>query len=323
LKKVVALTVVGLFLIIIVLPGVLAMGLGPWVPRRPGPELGMAVPIDVFVVAENRIVRMDLEEYVKGVVAAEMPASFHPEALRAQAVIARTYAVVRMRVFGGPGSLHHPGADICTDHTRTQAWRSEAEMRQFWGVLNAARYWRRIQQAVADTAGLIVLHEGAPIDPVYHSTCGGMTEASGYVWQRHLPYLVSVPCEWCRHSPHYRRTVELSRGEVASRLGALPTSSAAGLFAVATTSPTGRAVSVTTPEGVIRGVEFRQLLGLPSTRFTWEVAGNTIRFHVRGHGHGVGLCQYGADGLARAGRNFTEIITFYYHGVTIRHLFGR
>jgi len=116
-----------------------------------------------------------------------------------------------------------------------------------------------------------------------------VTEASGYIWQRHLPYLVSVVCKWCRHSPHYRRTVELSRAELASHLGALPPASPAGLLAVATTSPTGRAVSVTTPEGVMRGSEFRQLLGLPSTRFTWEVVGNTVRFHVRGHGHGVGV----------------------------------
>lgn len=160
------------------LPGVLAAGLGPWLPRRHGPELGPAVPIDVSVVGENRIVRMDLEEYFKGVVAAEMPASFPPEALRAQAVIARTYAVVRirvyggivrsfparartyavvrMRVFGGPGSLHHPGADSRTEHTRTQAWRSEPEMRHSWGPYHAGRYRHRIQQAVKDTAGLIV-----------------------------------------------------------------------------------------------------------------------------------------------------------------------
>ncbi|MEW6522488.1 MAG: stage II sporulation protein D [Bacillota bacterium] len=321
MKKTLALTTLGLFLVLIILPAVLVRGLNLAAPRREQVRLGPAIPIDVFIVAENRIQRMDLEEYVKGVVAAEMPASFQMEALKAQAVIARTYAVLRMRVFGGPGCTHYPGADICTDHTRSQAWKSEAEMRQIWGAFNAGRWWRRIEQAVEDTAGLIVVYQGAPIDPVYHSTCGGATEASGNVWQQHLPYLVSVTCDWCRHSPHYRRTVEIPLSEVAARLGAVPAASPSSLFSVVTTSTTGRVMSVSTPAGLLKGTEFRSLLGLPSTRFTWEVVGTNLRFQVSGHGHGVGLCQYGADGLAKSGRGFLEIISFYYPGVTVRPLF--
>jgi stage II sporulation protein D len=323
MKMTLPLFTIGLFLVIIMLPTLLVRGcdLTP-LRREPVPKLGPVLTIAVYVVAEGQVRTMDLDEYVKGVVAAEMPASFHPEALKAQAVIARTYAVRRMRIFGGTGCPHYPGADICTDPNHAQAWKSQADMAEVWGAFNAGRYWRRIEQAVEDTAWLIVVHAGMPIDPVYHSTCGGHTEASGQVWQVDVPYLVGVTCDWCRHSPYYRSTQELNVSEVARRLGmAVPATSPAGLFSVQSTSPTGRVTSVRLPSGLVSGREFRTRLGLPSTSFTWELRGDTFRFTSSGRGHGVGMCQYGADGLARSGKGFLEIIGHYYPETAVRRLF--
>ncbi len=305
---------------LILLPALLVRGC-TWGFDEPRPEashLEPAIPIQVYIEEEQELVTMDLEEYVKGVIMAEMPASFHLEALKAQAVAARTYAVLRMRVFGGEGCEHHPPADITANSDHAQAFASAASMS--WGF-QTARYTALVEQAVRHTEGIIATHDDYPIDAVYHSTCGGHTEAAGDVWQEDIPYLVGVECGHCSHSRHYRTRQTFLVEEAARLLHPGSTGAKNPLFEVAEFSPTGRARTVSTAQEVMRGLDFRLKLGLPSTHFSYEVKGDTIHFELRGWGHGVGMCQYGADGMARSGHGFLEILAHYYPGTVIRPIF--
>lgn len=291
---------------------------------------GQATPdvaIDVFVESKGGVQAMPLEEYLKGVVAAEMPASFHEEALKAQAVVARTYAVRRMRIFGGPGSKEHPGADISTDPVLGQAWISKKECRQKWGLFGYLRYWPKIEAAVRETEGLVIVHRNRLIDPVYHSTCGGHTENSEDVWSGQEPYLRGKPCPYDIDSPHYGTVRDISYEEMAARLGldALALKTVRGnrdaFIQILKTGRGGHASVVRVGDKEMSANEFRLALGLRSSKFTWRLLPDGVRFVTDGYGHGVGLCQYGADGMARRGYKFEEIIKYYYTGVQVVPMF--
>lgn len=297
-------------------------------PQSPAPATGYPLlRIDVYYEPEDKVVSMDLEDYAKYVVASEMPASFHLEALKAQAVIARTYALRKMKIFGGTPSV--PGkADVTSNPAKDQAWNPEHVLKERWGLIGWWINWPKIEKAVRETQGLILTYKGLPAESVYHSTCGGQTEAAQDVWGNHVDYLQSVPCNYCASSPHYKPTqVVLSSKQVSdsvSKLGiSVPASKIpqTGVIAVSSLSPTGRVKQVSVDGKTVRGLEFRSALNLKSTKFTWSVQGDNIVFQVAGYGHGVGLCQYGADGAARAGMNYLEILAYYYPGTQVAHIF--
>ncbi len=282
--------------------------------------------IDVYYVPQGKVISLDLEEYVKGVVASEMPPTFHYEALKAQAIVARTYAVRKMRIFGGTPS--RPDADVVSDHNVDQAWAPEPEIKKRWGILSAWRYWGKVSQAVEETRGLILAYDGMPAEAVYHSTSAGPTESAADVWGREVPYLKSVPCDFCSHSPYYgAQTVRIPAATVAKNLRsagiAVPVTRMAGAGSIlpASISPTGRVKEVTVSGMKIRGLEFRTALGLKSTKVYWEISGEDLVFTVRGYGHGVGMCQYGADGLARLGNTYLEILSYYYPATQVVYIF--
>lgn len=323
----VALTLVFLISIIVVLPALLARGCG-----RPFPEdveLGLGEPykVDVYDVGSGRLVTMGLERYIMGVVAAEVPASFGFEALKAQAIVARTYAVKRMRAFGGRGCERYPGADICTDPAHDQAWASDEQLRSRWGFFGYRRWWSRVEQAVLETRGVVVCWNGQPIDPVYHSTCGGITEDSEQVWDHKIPYLRSVTDPFCAHSPHSHTVTRMSYQLLAAKLGpSAPALAAAagprgtGGVQVLEKSPSGRVKKLRLGDVVLDQRALRSVLGLKSTRFNVTADADGVVFDIRGFGHGVGLCQYGADGMSRRGFKAEDIIKYYYNGVTLESL---
>ncbi len=218
-----------------------------------------------------------------------------------------------------------PGADICTDPSHAQAWISGDDMRRVWGVFNFDRHYSKLEEAVTSTAGLVITYGGEPIDPVYHSTSGGPTEDASEVWEDSVPYLKSVPCEYCRHSPYYSHVQEMSIDELGTRLGNrdVPVflQGGRGRAEVVAVSATGRVKALKLANTVVRGQDIRSVLGLPSTRFSVDLRGRTLKFSIRGKGHGVGMCQYGADGMARQGKSFQEILKYYYTGVEIRKMF--
>ncbi len=291
-------------------------------------EIG-SVPSDIYLsvywVEGNEMLRMGLEEYVAGVVAAEMPARFHPEALKAQSVAARTYAIRRVRALGGQGCKHYPDADICTDPTLGQAWESPEELRDRWGFIGYFLYWRKVQTAVDETRGHILVHNGGPIDAVYHSAAGDRTENSETVWGKEIAYLKSVDSPHEAHSPYWERETELTRQEISDllRVNFGVSAERGKLVEVLDQSPSGRAVAVRVGQDTFEGRAFREALDLPSTLIldiSEEEDGVIIT--TRGHGHGVGMSQYGADGMAQEGYDYKDILKHYYPGTELRPIFS-
>ncbi len=330
-----ALLFLAIALVVICLPAA-AVSLGrrlpPYLPEARGededssfPHLDQtgSYPIRLYLAEKQEVIKLDLEDYLVGVVMAEMPASFGLEALKAQAVVARTYALHRLRFHGGGGcdrSLQP--ADLCSDSTHCQAWVDPALAVDRWPQEQQEEYLQRIRQAVAETAGEVVLFNGALVEAVYHSTCGGKTETSTAIWSGgSVPYLQSVRCPYCRHSPYYRSEllVPYEQLEAAFQQELAWPAGPGGKspLRVAATTP-GDRVGVLQVNGTrLEGKEVRRLLELPSTDFSWEFKEDGVLFFIRGHGHGVGLCQYGADGAAAHGLNYRDIIAYYYTGAEV------
>lgn len=319
-------------LVVILLPATV-VSLGPLpgnLPQDPGsncPEGGDECKnnggreIHLYRTDRKEVLAMDLEEYLTGVLLAEMPSSFALEALKTQAVIARTYALRQMRSSGGEGcGRSSKPADICSDSTHCQAWLDPVEKAVEWGP-ECEVFLERIRQAIAETSGEVAVFQGKLIEAVYHSTCGGKTEASHALWEGgQLAYLCSVNCPYCEHSPYYRGEMLVTFAQLAAALPrdlALPVASGEGRSLETSLTPGGRVAALKINGTPFEGKELRRLLELPSTAFTCEINTEGLLFYTRGHGHGVGLCQYGADGAAREGKNYRQIIALYYPGVEL------
>ena len=282
--------------------------------------------IRVFLAEENKIVTMPLEDYLVGVVAAEMPAGFHSEALKAQAIAARTYALKRINHFGKGVNDSHTKAHICTSPKHCQGWLDDGEMKKKWGRWGYWKYQGKILSAVQDTSGQVITYQRELIDPVYHSTCGGKTENAEDIWTYPLPYLKSVSCKWDRESTKYQAKTLISFQELRDKLGAdlevYPVSGLSGQqLQVSEKTAGGRIKSLKVGGTVLSGTEFRRRLSLNSTNFTWAFRDEGVEFSTTGYGHGVGLCQYGANGMAKEGKPAQEIIKYYYQGVRIEKIY--
>lgn len=316
--KTVAYYILFFLFLIILLPAFMIRGCF----TSPRPEVKGPDVVSVYIVNEKKLVKMKLEDYLEGVVAAEMPVSFHIEALKAQAVAARTYTVLRMRALGGRGCEKHPGADVCTDSTHCQAWQSKNEQMQKWGVWGYFNM-KKIARAVKQTEGLIMVYNNKPIDAIFHSTSGGKTENSEDVWQNYVPYLRSVVSKYENHSPKLISKNTVSVDLFLNKLKEkypdiiIDKNSLASQMKVLERSEGGKVVRMQIGNKTIRGSEIRNMFGLNSSGFNWKVEGNKIRFTVIGYGHGVGMSQYGADGMAKKGYDFKKILTHYYTGVKI------
>lgn len=291
----------------------------PQINARFLPRTGV---VRVYLHTEDKVRLMQLEDYLVGVVAAEMPAEFPVEALKAQAVAARTYVAKRMGA-GGAANPLHPGAHVCDDHRHGQAWLSQEELKKRWGILHYYNYYYKIKAAVDETRGQTLTYQGQLIDPAYHACCGGRTENSEDVWQFQAPYLRSVTCPYDAN-PRQVQSMSLSLEQVDRALGvSLSAVSASGQENVSRDIKVIEKTNTGRPKNLIIGgqqfsaVVVRDLLGLRSTNFTWEMADDFITFTTTGYGHGVGLCQYGAKGMAERGYNYRTILGHYYSGVEI------
>ncbi len=284
--------------------------------------------VRVYLHAEDKVRFMQVEDYLVGVVAAEMPAEFPAEALKAQAVAARTYVAKRMGA-GGVTNPLHPGADVCDDHRHGQAWVSREELKNRWGILHYYNYYYKIKAAVDETRGQVLTYQGQLIDSAYHACCGGRTENSEDVWQFQAPYLRSVPCPYDAN-PRPVQTVSLSLEQVDRALGvslsAVPASGRENVsrdIKVIEKTSTGRPKHLIIGDRQFSAVAIRDLLELRSTNFTWEMADDFITFTTTGYGHGVGLCQYGAKGMAERGYNYRTILGHYYGGAEITEMVNK
>ena len=268
------------------------------------------------VLDGDTVTEMSFSDYLQGVLRAEMPASFQEDALRAQAVAARTYTYYKMQ----NGGNHGDTADICTDHSCCQAFLGKEKAADNWGK-NAERYEAKIENAVSATDGQVMLYGGAPILAVFHSSSAGETWNSGQVWAQDLPYLQSVSSPEGEGVPNYYSTVELTEAEFREKfLAARPEADLSGPASEWIQDPVTDGVHVEriTIGGVpVSGPSVRSIFGLRSASFTAEAGDGKITFYVTGYGHGVGLSQYGANAMAEAGSTWREILEHYYTGVTI------
>jgi stage II sporulation protein D len=252
------------------------------------------------------VAALPLETYVAAVLSREGAARFHPEALRAMAVAVRTYAV------GMAKSPRDPAYELV----------ATVEDQVFDGLDNVGLPFREAAEA---TRGEVALYRGEPARTVYHSTCGGRTESAAAAWGKDVPYLRDQECEDCSGSPVYRWEYRMSAAEGVRVSKALGVPAGKDLrIAVSARTPSGRAGRMrVSASGVSRDVsaaEFRKVAGYARVRsLKMDVipAGDGWLFRGNGYGHGVGMCQFGANGMAKAGRGWREILARYYPGVDI------
>jgi len=292
----------------------------------PAPEARSSVdqltPLNVLI--GGKLQQMDMQSYLLGVVRAEMPATFEEEALKAQAVAARTYVLHKI---AGGGSANHPEADACDDITCCQAYKSEEDAAADWGE-DAAEYEAKIHRAVEETDGECVLYEGAPVLAVFHSSSAGTTQDAASVWSASLPYLTAVETPEGEDTvPGYHSTARFPAAELKERLqAALPDADlegrASNWFTNIQQQPNGTVTSLCVGGVKVGGNQLRTILELRSACFTISFEEDAVVFSVTGYGHGVGMSQYGANVLASGGMGYKEILEWYYTGAQVGPLGG-
>ncbi len=273
---------------------------------------GMSIEsVSVFRSNNEMIEEVPLEEYIIGVVASEMPASYEMEALKAQALTARTY-LVRQMIDGNDLNLPE-GADV-TDTVMHQVYKNDDELKETWGN---DYEWKisRVRKAALETEGQIITYEEEPITATFFSTSNGYTENSEEYWENEIPYLRSVESPWDKDSPRYEGDRQMTVNEFEQELGVQLADGEVGKIISRTTG--GRVAKVEIGEQTFSGREIRDALELDSSDFDWERNGDNVVIQTRGWGHGVGMSQYGADSMAKSGKTYREIIDHYYHNVHI------
>lgn len=272
------------------------------------------------VETEGAVVEMTLADYLEGVVAAEMPATFAPEALKAQTTAARTYTLYQMA--HGSSGKHESGADLCDDPGCCQAYRSQERLRESWGEA-AEEHFAAIHAAEQATDGMAILYEGEPILAAFHSSSAEGTEDAAAAWSASVPYLQRVESPAGEEdAPNYRTSVRFTEQEfrdcffAAYPAGTLSGSSAEWVR-VLSRDESGYVTTVQVGDQTLRGVELRRMLSLRSACFRVTVEDGALCFATQGYGHGVGMSQYGANALAGEGKSWEEILQWYYTGVTI------
>lgn len=287
--------------------------------QTPAPTAAPAAPAPaperIAVQMAEGVEEMDMQEYLLGVVAAEMPASFEAEALKAQAVAARTFAL-----YCAAGGKHQD-ADVCTDFACCQAWISESAMRENWGESYEANA-EKIRSAVAETAGQYLSYEGEPVFAAFHSSSAGATEDCAQVWNPR-PYLVSVDSpETAADVPDYISRLDCAPLDFRDTvLSAHPqadfTGEESGWIGEIRRDASGRVESAVLGGEEIKGTELRSLFSLRSTAFELAYTEGRFIFTVTGYGHGVGMSQYGAQVMAKNGDDYTQILAHYYTGTVL------
>ena len=256
--------------------------------------------------SNGSLLKIELEEYLIGVVGSEMPALFSMEALKAQAVVSRTYTLKALSL-----------GKTLTDTASTQTYKDKNELHALWGS-NFNNYYSKIQNAVAGTKGKYLTYNGTYIEAVFHSTSNTRTEDAKNVWGNSFPYLVSVDSPYDTNNPSYEYQINMSYDEVSRKLGI--TVNQDTLFTIMGKTIGNRVSQISVGDKVYTGVEFRNKLGLRSADFEIEKQENGLIIKTRGYGHGVGMSQYGANGMAKNGSNYQTILKHYYQGVTISSL---
>ena len=268
----------------------------------------------------GKIEKVNIDDYLCNVVSAEMPADYEIEALKAQAIVARTYTVYKIL------NKKHENADICDDSTCCQAWISKEDRLARWEENKRESNWQKISACVEDTKGKVITYENKPIDAFFHSNSGGVTEIPVNVWGgTGYPYLQSVETTGEDAYKQYSSEVVLKQEELLNKLKekysdiSIDFSNNDDIKILEYTEST-RVKTIKFGNHELSGVEARTLFGLKSTNFEVIKDGGNIKFKVKGYGHGVGMSQTGADSMAKQGKTAEDIIKHFYTGIEIKDI---
>lgn len=279
------------------------------------PDMAVAESFKVCDHKTGEIMTLSAKDYIFGVVAAEMPALYHSEALTAQAVAAWTFACVRRAENEGKSY------DITTDNTGDQSFITREAAKLKWGD-KATEYTAKIEVAVETALGYMITYEGAPITAVYHAVSSGKTEDAVHVWGREIAYLKPVSSEGDRLAQNYISEVSFTFDELKEKFAEETelTEDGEKLFVVKAKSDSGTVTEIEVAGKSMSGARVRSLLDLRSSCFEVKRTDEGWTFTVYGYGHGVGMSQTGADYMAKQGADFKEILTHYYSGVKIEKI---
>ena len=283
--------------------------------------------IRVYITKEKKIREMYLEEYVRGVLCGEMPVTFDIEALKAQAVASRTYALSHMKSFGGTECKEANGGNVC-DTVHCQVYMSKETRFNDWTVSLRDKYWIKVTDAVEQTKGQVLTYNGKLVlEPLYFAVSSGKTENGSNVFTSAEPYLSSVKSEGEESALKYKTTTTYSYNWLASVINkeypkAIISSSKLKnqVKIISHNSDSGSVKEIKLGSITISGTEFRHMININSSNFTINYNKNNIEIKCMGYGHGVGMSQWGANVMAKKGNKYDVILTHYYQGVKIENL---
>ena len=253
--------------------------------------------------SNGSVINLNMTDYLIGVVSSEMPASFNLEALKAQSVLARTYAL----------KAKQTGKKL-TDTVSTQSYIDIDQMKNKWGN-SFNTYYNKIKNAVENTNGEYLSYNGNYIEALYHSTNNGKTESSLDVFGNYYPYLISVSSEYDKNASSYLRTINMPLDAISNKLGLSLNNDS--VISILSYTDGGNIKEININGNNFSGKKVRELLGLRSADFDISISDNNANITTRGYGHGVGMSQYGANGMANAGYSYKDILSHYYPGTTL------
>lgn len=282
--------------------------------------------IKVYLVKENKIKALSLEDYTRGVVCAEMPAEFNIEAIKAQAIAARTFAMAHMEAYGGKKYEKAKGADV-TDNEKCQVYIDKDSRLRSWPAKQAGQYWNKITEAVQATEGQIIKYNGKLVmEPYYFAISSGKTEDCVEVFGDYEPYLKSVVSPGEEIAPKYKSQVKVSYNSFISNIEKEYANCNINFFNVRNEvkiikrTTAGSVNEVKIGKEIITGSKFRNLMKLNSANFDIIFNLTNVEIDCIGYGHDVGMSQWGANVMAKGGKNYKDILTHYYRGVTVEKM---
>jgi stage II sporulation protein D len=298
--------------------------------QPPAPSSPTPTPAAVPQIPPSKVIKLlnngkiediEIEKYIVGVVAAEMPASFETEALKAQAVAARTYTERKSEFTNDV----HPDAAVCADPGHCKAYISHNDMETKLGADWMRDFYPKVVSVVTSTLGEIITYNNEPISAVFHSTSSGITENAKDVWGGDVPYLTSVKSEGEEESPRYLTETSFSLDEFKNKINSGANGAEKADFGKSpdkwisnvTKNESGSTHTVTIGGAEFSGTDIRTLLNLRSTNFDISIT-DKVYIKTKGNGHGVGMSQYGANYMAKQGYGYKDILKKYYTGVEIR-----
>lgn len=290
---------------------------------------GGGTDIKVYITKDKKIINISLEEYVRGVVAGEMPAEFGPEALKAQAVAARTYAAAHMEAYGGKRYNGGNDADV-SDTSQCQIYMTKVERFKGWPSNSNKQeiYWNKITAAVQSTLGQVLTYNNKLImNPWYFAISSGKTENASEVFNFSEPYLQSVSSPGEQIAKQYKSTVQFTINNFIIKVNSsypkanLKSKNIKNQVAIdKNRTEGGSVVKIKLGSISLTGSEFRTLLGLNSSNFTLNVSSSKIIINCLGYGHDIGMSQWGANVMSTSGKSYTDILYHYYQGVKLDKL---